>query len=173
MSTSDLPLRTLLIVEDDSDLRELIANEVNNMGYTVIEAANGTEGLAAIKEKTIHAVLCDIIMPMMTGLELLATVRGLGLSTPFVFLTGRQTEENLLLAVRLGAYDFLRKPFETADLKATVERVLDVGIRIASTQKTIEKMKLENLAAAEQLSSYERDQMHILRLQALGSKNRT
>lgn len=114
----------ILCIEDETDLRENIVEELNDAGYETIEAANGQEGLDAILACKPDLVLCDIRMPVMDGHQLLKHVRenlpDLA-DTPFIFLTALDSRDNVVSGKILGADDYLTKPIDFDLLLATVK----------------------------------------------------
>ena len=171
MELDKLQVRTLLIVDDESEMRACLATEVELLGYNPICAESAAIGIEHIKAGGIHAVLCDIQMPEMSGIEMLTNVRSEGYNLPFVFLTGAQTKENLKSAVRLGAYDFVEKPFRPDDLQSAITRALEIGVRMQSAQEKMNALK-SALPDNHQVDELTRDQQHIARLQAISTKKR-
>lgn len=156
MAEHYLPERTVLIVEDEIDIRDILRDLVTDMGYKSILASNATEGLEIVKSKEIHAVLADVMMPKFSGLDFLKAVRALGYQTPVSFITGMNNDETLLTALRLGAFDFIRKPFDVEQVKQVVERSLEAGVRIMRIQKVLEsaikgQASSKEMAAVSQL----------------------
>lgn len=108
MGSSDEKSR-LLIVEDDSDIRQLLKHFLKEFVDEIVEADNGAEALQHIKTQNFDTILSDIEMPQMNGLKLLAYVRSLGHMTPFVVLTAHGDHSRALEALSLGAFDFITK----------------------------------------------------------------
>lgn len=126
---SELP--QLLVIEDDKDVREAIIDSLSLLEIEITSAENGEDGLAAIKAKKFHAVLSDINMPKMNGLEVLMKTRESGLEVPFIVLSGFGDKSNTVEALRLGAFDFLDKPFDISHLESVVLKALELGQLIA------------------------------------------
>lgn len=99
----------LLIVEDDSDIRQLLKHFLKEFVDEIVEADNGAEALQQVKAQNFDTILSDIEMPQMNGLKLLAYVRSLGHMTPFVVLTAHGDHSRALEALSLGAFDFITK----------------------------------------------------------------
>jgi DNA-binding NtrC family response regulator len=121
--TEERPL-TVLVVDDDSGVRNLASAMLRRSGYTVIEAADGTEGeqIAIQHNGEIHVLLTDIVMPGLRGPELAKRVRALRPSTRVVYMSGfRDTEP--LADVDRGEAVFLEKPFMRVALLGAVSRV--------------------------------------------------
>lgn len=164
---SSYPVRTLLVVDDEPDLREILQSSVEALGYACISAGGSLEALNIVdRVKPIHAVLCDINMPVMTGIELLAQLRAKGQDIPFVFLTGFGCEAHLLKAVQLGAFDFMQKPFNPEDLSNIVSRVLEAGTRRSAVRERMESLEYQYPALADELREISRNQQQLERLHA-------
>ncbi len=131
-------VKRLLIVEDEPELREVLTLVAEQLGVVFVEARDGQEAVEILKKNTFEAVLCDIVMPNMSGLECLAKVRAMGNLSPFVFMTGFSKPENIIQAVRLGAIDFLHKPFSITEITGVLEKVLDVGAREMEMSEKLE-----------------------------------
>src|SRR5438552_3848088 len=106
-----------MVVEDDASLLELLLGEVGGLGYKVVGALSAKNAIDLFNNQTIDAALCDFHMPGMSGVELLMALRSKGVETPFIFLSGFNSQENVLTAIKLGAYQFLEKPFHRRDLQ--------------------------------------------------------
>jgi DNA-binding NtrC family response regulator len=137
---------SLLIVDDEPDLRELLALTLANIAAAVHTASNGKEALEIIKTGTIDVVLSDINMPEMNGLELLAQVRDLGLDIPFIFVTGYADSTKCVQALRLGATDFLEKPFK----KNQVVEIISNAMALSKAMRDVESVS-EKLGASTDL----------------------
>jgi YesN/AraC family two-component response regulator len=126
---------TLLIVDDEPFLRDLLASKLQVFGAKILTAENGQVALDIIKNNQIDAVLTDIEMPVMTGIELLVKIRELGLLTPVVILTGVGDQATTLTALRLGATDFLDKPFDSKVIHDVMAKALEIGVASRSFDK--------------------------------------
>ena len=124
----------LLIVDDETGIVEVLKKILKSKAQVIETAYNGVEALEKIKTGRFDAVLSDIHMPSMDGLELLQQVRNLQMETPFVFLTGFGDQEKLRRALRLGATDFLDKPFVPATLLNVVGKALQLGQAIRDSE---------------------------------------
>lgn len=120
----------ILVIEDDVETRELIVEELTEHGFAVTAAAAGREGLAAMQVRSPDLVLCDVMMPGMSGFELLEELTRDGRlhdGVPFVFLTALGSREDMLRGRRLGADDYITKPIDF-DLLVEVIRARCAGI---------------------------------------------
>ncbi|MCF3639598.1 response regulator [Rhizobium sp. TRM95111] len=114
---------TILCIDDEADIRELIVEELADAGFATLEAANGREGLELLLAKWPDIVICDITMPEMDGHQLIATIQlnHPELSNiPFIFLTAMTDKENMLAGLRAGAADYLTKPIDLDILMAKI-----------------------------------------------------
>lgn len=120
-------MTTILIIEDDEDIRTEIVDMLHLEGYETIEASDGVTGLQSAFAHTPDMILCDVIMPRIDGYEVLLQIRLNPKTwlTPFVFLTAKSEHEDLRRGMNLGADDYLAKPFDYKELIKTVQARLD------------------------------------------------
>lgn len=115
-------MKTILIIEDQPDMRTNIATILSMEGYEVLTAEHGKEGLATAKEDKPDLILCDVMMPELDGYGVLEglredrTVAG----TPFIFLTAKGEKRDVRAGMNLGADDYLTKPVAASDLLAAI-----------------------------------------------------
>jgi DNA-binding NarL/FixJ family response regulator len=108
------PKRKILIIDDDKAILQLLADDLTERGFAVATAQTGEEGLAAIARDAPDLILCDILMPSMSGLEVLSRSSRLMplLDAPFICITAMAWRDHELQARRLGAVDYLVKPID-------------------------------------------------------------
>jgi DNA-binding response OmpR family regulator len=116
--------RRILVVEDDSAIRQGIVDALKFAGYEVLQAANGNDGLAQGLRATIDLLLLDLILPGPSGFDILKAVRAARPTLPVIILTARGEEGDRVQGLRLGADDYVVKPFSVRELLARVEAVL-------------------------------------------------
>lgn len=139
-------IKRLLVVDDEEDLRTALIDALSREDLEVLGAANGVEAHELIKTQEFHAILCDINMPKKNGLELLEELREEGNILPFVILSAFTDRESTLSALRLGAFDYIDKPFELDQLIKTLDQAIEVGEQIKFWKSEPEAMKnLEGL----------------------------
>jgi DNA-binding response OmpR family regulator len=114
----------VLIVEDNQDLAFGLRNNLEIEGYTVVVAADGPGGLAAARQVPPDLVVLDLMLPGMDGYRVLRQLRDDGLGMPVLILTARGEEADKVLGFRLGADDYVTKPFGVLELLARVEALL-------------------------------------------------
>ncbi|MCK2158523.1 response regulator transcription factor [Exiguobacterium sp. 17-1] len=121
---------TILIVEDDSKIARLLELELNHAGYATQVAFNGKDGLVAA-ENDIDLVLLDVMMPELSGFEVLRRLRGKGNPVPVILLTARGEVYDKVAGLDLGANDYVTKPFEIEELLARIRALLRLTTRAA------------------------------------------
>jgi two-component system phosphate regulon response regulator PhoB len=120
---------TILLVEDDPDIRELVAYKLTRGGFKVVEAADGSAALQAARERPPDAVILDIRLPRLSGIEVCRELRAAPATAavPIIMLTGAVRLQELEQAYAAGATDYLVKPFSPRELQRRVEAAL-VGV---------------------------------------------
>ncbi len=131
-------MATLLIIDDEKAIRKTLSEILTFEGYKVDEAADGEEGLARFKEKTFDAVLCDIKMPKIDGLEFLQKATEANPDVPIIIISGHGNIETAVEAVKKGAYDFIQKPPDLNRLLITIRNALD-RYSLVSETKSLKK----------------------------------
>jgi DNA-binding response OmpR family regulator len=114
---------TIVVVDDEANISELIALYLDREGYRVVTAATGASGVDAVHEHRPRLVVLDIGLPDVDGLEVCKRIRERS-QTPVIFLTARDSEIDRVLGLELGGDDYLTKPFSPAELVARVKAVL-------------------------------------------------
>jgi DNA-binding response OmpR family regulator len=114
----------VLIIDDDPELLEVLGLAFEDEGYTVVRAADGREGLAAIASAAPDIIVSDVTMPRLDGFSLCRQLRERGDETPLVLLTSRDGEIDEALGLELGADDYVTKPFSTRVLLARMAALL-------------------------------------------------
>jgi two-component system, OmpR family, response regulator RpaB len=119
-----MPRDHIVVVEDEPAIRRGIVDALRLTGYTVTESGDGNSGLVAASSAGIDLVLLDLMLPRRDGLEVLAELRKTHPSRPVIILTARGTEEDRVRGLKMGADDYVVKPFSARELLARVEAVL-------------------------------------------------
>jgi DNA-binding response OmpR family regulator len=177
----------ILVVDDDLDLLGLIAYALRQAGYFVLEAANGLDAWQTLYAERPDLVVLDVNLPGIDGLEVLRRTRAAGLSTPVILLTVRDTEEDEVMGLDLGADDYLTKPFSPrmllARVRAALRRAPEAGepideigrlrllrdrpVAVIDGANTVELTRLEHrllqllMASAERVVSADRITAHV------------
>jgi len=132
--------RRILVVDDDAALRELVHRALEPEGFRVEEAENGAGGLAAVRARPPEAVILDLGLPGMSGLEVLVEIRRASV-VPVLVLSGRADESDRVSALEVGADDYVVKPFYARELAARVRALL----RRAGTDSSHERLAFPDL----------------------------
>jgi DNA-binding response OmpR family regulator len=117
-------MKSILVAEDQTDIRDLLVLNLRSAGYEVTGVADGVAALASELDRKHDLLVLDLMMPGMDGLEVCKTLRAKGRSTPILMLTAKSTELDRVLGLELGADDYLTKPFSLAELLARVKALL-------------------------------------------------
>jgi len=116
---------TILVVDDEPELCRALSKLLHRHGYRVLTAADGEDALAILREQEVHLVLSDLLMPRMGGSELLKASKVVSPTTEVVIITGHGTIEAAVDAMKMGAYDFIEKPFTSATTVNVVRKALE------------------------------------------------
>jgi DNA-binding response OmpR family regulator len=132
--------RRILTVEDDDGIRTSLRLALQQDGYEVLEASSAEEGIAALEEQSVDLILVDLMLPGMSGFELVRSVRQTS-DVPIVIVTARTDSHDVVAGLEAGADDYVRKPFVVkeleARLRALLRRTVD-GMGAATGAKTME-----------------------------------
>src|SRR5438477_5683413 len=114
----------IVVIEDEHPIRRGIADALRASGYEVAEAADGQRGLEEATRPGVDLVLLDLMLPRRSGLDLLTDLRKTRPSLPVIILTARGSEDDRVRGLKMGADDYVVKPFSAKELLARVEAVL-------------------------------------------------
>jgi two-component system nitrogen regulation response regulator NtrX len=117
-------VKTVLIVDDDLAIREVVTQILRYEGYDVLDAGTGAEGLALAEKHHPDAIMLDVKMPGMDGFEVLQRLRAASIGAPVIVISGHGNIETAVAAVRQGAYDFMEKPLDRSRLLVTLTNCL-------------------------------------------------
>jgi DNA-binding response OmpR family regulator len=135
----------VLVVDDEKNIRLTIAQSLEKLGLEADGAVNGEEALQKIRQQAYQLVLLDLKLPGMDGMEVLRQVRGSHKKLKFLIITAHGTIENAVEAMKLGAVDFIQKPFTPDEIRGFVARAL------ARTEGFLERLRQEHSEAVEEL----------------------
>lgn len=119
--------KKILIVDDERGLRITLQDRLRSEGYDVQTSEDGPKGLAAMDEASFDLVILDVMMPGMSGLDVCQEMRKQGNGVPVLMLTAKGQTLDKVVGLKMGADDYLTKPFETVELLARVEALLRRG----------------------------------------------
>lgn len=115
---------TLLLVEDDPNLSDVLCDYLDLLGYKVIHAADGEAGLKAFRNSVIHFCILDVMLPKKDGFTLATEIRQENKEVPIIFLTARGLAEDRVTGFRSGCDDYISKPFSSEELSLRIEAIL-------------------------------------------------
>ncbi|MFT3721539.1 response regulator transcription factor [Pseudorhodoferax sp.] len=116
--------RRILLVEDDAHIADLLALHLRDEGLEVVHCARGDEGLRQLERGGWDALVLDLMLPGVDGLEICRRARGMARYTPIIIISARASEVHRILGLELGADDYLAKPFSVLELVARVKALL-------------------------------------------------
>jgi DNA-binding NtrC family response regulator len=116
---------SILVVDDDADIRDILSETLNSLGSRVVTAANGQECLDKVEKEAPELMLLDIEMPVKNGLEVLKELRQKGRDTTAIMITAYGTIERAVQAMKEGAFDFITKPFDLDHIAMVVQKALE------------------------------------------------
>ena len=135
--------KTVLLADDDENLRRVLEFQLAEAGYKVLSAADGTEALDLFTNGDTDCVITDLRMPKLSGLELLEKIKVLNPELPVIVITAFGEVETAVAAVKAGAFDYINKPFNRDDILLTLERALSFS------QTKNENRRLRELVSRE------------------------
>ena len=117
---------TILIIDDDESMCDIVAQYLHTLGFSILTAGNGKTGIALFDENAPNLVLLDLSMPEMNGFQVLDALKEKIIDTPVIIISGVGSEKDTTRALKLGAWDYITKPFQELDiLKHAVESALE------------------------------------------------
>lgn len=119
--------KTVLLIDDDESLRRVVEYNLHEEGYRVLIAGDGAAGWRTFQAETVDLVLTDVRMPEMDGVEVLTRIKAMRPDVPVIMLTAHGTINSAVEAMKLGAFDYLTKPFNREQLKAAVRKAFEVA----------------------------------------------
>lgn len=167
-------MKTILLIEDNLELRENTAEILELSGYKVLTAENGKMGVELAQSKAPDIIICDIMMPVLDGFGVLHILsrKVETAAIPFIFLTAKSEKSDIRSGMKLGADDYITKPFEELDLLETIERRIKrvENIRKIHHSEPAEKLtgffnqakgikKLESLSDEREVVNYQNKQL--------------
>ena len=138
--------KNILVVEDQQDINDLIAVNLQSINFNVRQVYNGYEGYNIAMQECFDAILLDIMLPGMDGLQICQSLRSKQLHTPILMLTAKKSEADRVVGLEVGADDYLTKPFSVLELQARVKALIRrVEFHTAQQQRSAEILNFENL----------------------------
>lgn len=150
--------KKLLIVEDDENIAELLQLHLREEGFTVTHAANGNIGMALLNQGGWDALILDLMLPGVDGLEICRHARTMARYTPIIIISARSGETHRILGLELGADDYLAKPFSMLELVARVkalfrrQEAMSKNLRLDAGVLIFDNLSIDPLARDVQLN---------------------
>ena len=141
---------TILVIDDDPNLRKTLGDILRLKGYETVSAANGTEGLLLMKESAVNLALIDIGLPDISGIEVLKRVKAAYPGTAVIILTGNATLDSAIEAANMGAFSYLVKPYDMEQLLLNIRRAIEKQQAEEDRERLILELK-EALAKVKRL----------------------
>jgi two-component system response regulator AtoC len=138
--------RRLLVIDDESNMRHMLAAMLKNSGYSVDTASEGLEGMKMMERSSYDFILCDIKMPKMDGMTFLKTAGDLVKHSTVIMMSAYGTVETAIEAMKLGAYDYISKPFKSDEVTLTLKKA-----------EERERLKKENNFLRERIRTIQAD----------------
>src|SRR5215471_10326007 len=127
-------MATVLIVDDKDMMRDSLSLALARGGHKAVTTGNSAEAVALVRQHRPACVITDLKMPKMDGIELLQKIRAESPDTPVVLMTAFATISTAVQAMRLGAFDYVQKPFESDEILVIVERAIEHQKLVADNQ---------------------------------------
>ncbi|MBC8553128.1 MAG: sigma-54-dependent Fis family transcriptional regulator [Candidatus Brocadiales bacterium] len=144
--------KTILVTDDDESLRRVIEYNLDNKGYRLLLASNGEEALNIFKSEDVDVVVTDIKMEKMDGLELLEEIKRLNSNALVIMITAYGSIETAVKAMKLGAYDYITKPFDRDELQIMIAKALNfknlLSENLRLRQELTDRFKFDNIIGA-------------------------
>ena len=133
-------VHTILICDDDADIRSALNIYLSQEGHEVITAANGLEAVKLVETRPVHLILLDVMMPIMDGIEAAVKIRQMS-NVPILFLSAKSEETDQILGLNMGGDDYITKPFHPLELLARVRAALRRYARLGGMTGTSESVQ--------------------------------
>ncbi|HVH85269.1 MAG TPA: response regulator transcription factor [Terriglobales bacterium] len=130
----------ILIVEDEEALRMTLIDRLISEGYEVEFAADGRQGLDKATQSAFDLVLLDVMLPKKTGFDVCRDIRAAGMAVPILMLTARGQSVDKVVGLKIGADDYVAKPFDTMELLARVEALLRRSRSYSNSHQAVQKI---------------------------------
>ncbi|MEC0985847.1 response regulator transcription factor [Bacillus safensis] len=144
----------ILVVEDEKKIARVLSLELEYEGYEVTVKETGMEGLQALEEDSFDLVLLDVMLPELSGLEVLRRVRKTNTATPIILITARGSVPDKVSGLDLGANDYITKPFDIEELLARIRAQLRLNIHAQEEKET--ELSIADLTVNEKTREIQR-----------------
>jgi DNA-binding NtrC family response regulator len=136
----------VLLVDDEKEFVDTLAERLQTRGFKVAAAYSGDDCLAALKKEHVDVVILDVLMPGRDGIVTLREIKQINPLIEVIMLTGHGTVDTAINGLKLGAYDYLKKPTETKDL---IEKILRAYARKSDQEERIRRAEIDKIVATK------------------------
>lgn len=150
----------ILIIDDDQNQRKTLTDIVAAKGYETLVAADGAAGLAVLQENPVNLVLTDLGLPDISGIDILSKVKTLYPAIQVIILTGSATVDSAVEATNLGAFSYLRKPYDIDQLLLQIQRALE-------KQRVEEELRLSRQLLEDKVTELEATLARVKQLEGI------
>jgi len=147
-------MQRILVIDDEESIRELLKDFLESKGFHIVIASDGESGLNILKEESFDLFLLDLMMPGMSGLDILRERAARKIDIPAIVITAHATVQTAVEAVKLGAFDYITKPFNLDELYIAIKKAIDVSDlqkENTSLKRELEKKTSLNKRALDQI----------------------
>ena len=147
----------ILVIDDEETICNLLKDVLTEKGYTIATARDGKAGLKLLQEMSFHTAIVDLKLPDIDGIEILRRISKLDMPNPTIVLTGYPSFETAQEALRLGAYDYITKPFNLDELSFTIKKSIDFYQLSLSNKKLMKELAEENIILEKKVEERTKD----------------
>ncbi|RLA94585.1 MAG: sigma-54-dependent Fis family transcriptional regulator, partial [Deltaproteobacteria bacterium] len=133
--------KSILVVDDEPDMRTALTQALASSGYSVLSASNGHEALEKVKKENFRIIITDVKMPQMSGIDFLKEVKKISPQVPVIMITGYGTITNAVEAMKKGASDYITKPFSLESLESAVRKVWKESTELSKKETCLIEIK--------------------------------
>ena len=162
-------METVLVVDDDRLIRQIAYDILSKSGYRVFKAKDPLEGLSILKEESIDAILLDIVMPLESGFEMIPQIKDVDCDIAVIMMTAFASADSVIEAIRIGAYDYIRKPLQPDELLHSIRNALERQKLVLENRSLIQSLE-ERVRRLEMFESISRAISSTLHLEKLLEK---
>ena len=138
--------KKILLVDDEPDILELIGYNLRQEGYDVFTAENGKQGIDMARSVNPDLIILDVMMPVKDGYQVAEEIRGLNRHVPILFLTAKSQREDTLQGFKVGADDYMTKPFSMDELEARIEAILRRSAALPEDEEEVDELTIGRYA---------------------------
>ncbi len=132
----------VLLIDDEIEFLDVLAERLDNRGFSVLKALDGDEGLRLVRENDVDVVVLDVLMPGKDGVTTLREIKSVKPLVEVIMFTGNATVETAVKGMEMGAFDYLMKPTESKDL---IEKIVNAFVRKSEQEQRIRNAEIKRI----------------------------